>query len=48
MFVGYCSKCGESIYSSDEVVRTEEGNFHYECTDEGYEDTHGTSAKQSN
>ncbi len=47
MFVDYCSKCSESIYSSDEVVRTENGNFHYECTDEGHEDTGGTSTKQS-
>lgn len=40
MFMGNCDKCGESLYSSDEIVRTEMGTVHYECTKTGWSDTH--------
>lgn len=33
MFVAWCDKCGDSIYSDDEIVRNGCFNYHYECSE---------------
>lgn len=40
MFVDWCDKCGDAIYSDDEIVRKGYQNMHYECSEESNE-THG-------
>jgi uncharacterized Zn finger protein len=46
MFVANCDKCGDTIYSSDELVTQDGSNFHYECTPHGYFDTHNTEEEE--
>ena len=40
MLLATCGKCGESVYTSDEIVSQSGENYHYESTPEGYFDTH--------
>lgn len=40
MFQAWCDKCGDAIYSDDEIVRKDYMNMHLECS-EPNEEAHG-------
>lgn len=46
MFVATCDQCRNAIYSSDELVTKDGSNFHYECTHNGYVDTHSKEGEE--